>query len=95
MKYNLLDNSYITSSGTITLTVEDMINILSVSGTVTISGSGNDNVWIDCGLVDRIVLEALIALVLAIILIVAQAQALLHLELVFIIKMMTQILIQV
>ncbi len=54
MKFNLLDNSYITSSGTITLTVEDMVNLLVVSGTVTISGSGNDNTWIDCDLVDRI-----------------------------------------
>jgi hypothetical protein len=54
MKYNLLDNGYITSSGTITLTVEEMVNLLVVSGTVTISGSGNDNVWIDCDLVDRI-----------------------------------------
>jgi hypothetical protein len=57
MKFNLLDNSYITSSGTITLTVEDMSNLLVVSGTVTISGSGNDNVWIDCGLVDRVSID--------------------------------------
>ena len=52
MKFNLLINSYITSSGTVSMTVEDMINILSVSGTVNISG--NDSVYIDCDLVDRI-----------------------------------------
>ncbi len=54
MKFNLLNNSYVTVSGTVEFTVEDMINILAVSGTVTISGSGSDSVWIDCDLVDRI-----------------------------------------
>ena len=54
MKFNLLETGYITASGTVAITVEDIEKILSVSGTVTISGAGNDNIWISGDLVDRI-----------------------------------------
>ena len=54
MKFNLLNNGYITTSGTVSFDVESIEKILAVSGTVTISGSNNDAIWIYGDIVDRI-----------------------------------------
>jgi len=57
MKFNLLDYGYITTSGTVSFSLEDMENILSVSGTTAISSSNDDNVWIFTNIVDRIAID--------------------------------------
>ena len=54
MKFNLLEISYVTYSGTVFMSLEDIANILSTNGNVTISGSGDDNIWIFGDIVDRI-----------------------------------------
>ena len=54
MKFNLSDSSYICVSGTVNFTIEDIENLLNNVCTVTISGVGNDDLYIDCDLVDRI-----------------------------------------
>ena len=54
MKFNLLETGYLTVSGTIYLSLEDMSHILSASGTVTISGAGGHNITFYGDIVDRI-----------------------------------------
>ena len=57
MEFNLAKNSLVSVSGTVNFTVEDIENLLNNSCNVTISGSGNDNVYINCDLVDRIAID--------------------------------------
>ena len=54
MKFNLLETGYLTVSGTVYVSLENMSHILSASGTVTISGSGGDNISFYGDIVDRI-----------------------------------------
>jgi len=54
MKFNLLETGYVTASGTVPFDVESMADILSISGTVTISGVNDDSFWICGDIVDRI-----------------------------------------
>ncbi len=57
MKFNLLETGYLTVSGTVYLSLEDMSYILSASGTVTVSGSGGDNITFYGDIVDRISID--------------------------------------
>jgi len=57
MKYNLLENSYVSSNtiiGNVSLSVENVENILALNGAVTISGADNDILCIDVDMGDRI-----------------------------------------
>jgi len=54
MKFNLLDYGYITASGTPSLDVEAVQNILAVTGTTVLSGSMDHNLTIYGDIVDRI-----------------------------------------
>ena len=54
MLFNLLENGYVTASGTMPFSLQTISEILSVSGTLTISGSNDDSFWIYGDIVDRI-----------------------------------------
>ena len=57
MKYNLLENSYVSPNtiiGNVSLSIEDVENILTISGAVTISGTNDDVLCIEADMGDRI-----------------------------------------
>jgi hypothetical protein len=60
MQYNLLENSYIypnTTSGNVSLSIEDIENILALNGAVTISGVNDDILCIDSDLGARVAID--------------------------------------
>ena len=57
MQYNLLEYSCISVSGSVSLTFEDIEKMISINGNITISGTHNDILWVDCDLGDRIVIN--------------------------------------
>lgn len=60
MKYNLLENSYVspnTDMGNVSLSIENVENIISISGSVTISGVNDDIFCIDSDLGDRVAID--------------------------------------
>ncbi len=60
MKYNLLENSFISVHGNVSLSIEDVENIIdstTTSGVVTISGTNNDIFFIESDLGDRIAID--------------------------------------